>query len=159
MGKTNKKQSEYYLANHSFKDAKQRRNRSIRTRNNSSDIDNFTTYPKKFQYPSKIRKVKQEEVLINKNDFQSLHIPYGQYFYNTCNYNNSLYCNKEINDNWKLTNLDNNSNLNNLKKHENKHIQIYAKTKLKQLKRRGKCGAFDGHRKDKCYETILNDIM
>lgn len=65
MIKTNKKQSEYYLSNHSFKDSKQKRNRSIIRHNNSNIIENFTMYPKKFQYPSKKPKVKQQEVLIN----------------------------------------------------------------------------------------------
>ena len=88
MGKTNKKRSEYYFGSHSFKDAKQRRNRSIRTRNNSKAIEDFTTYPKKFQYPSKIRKVQQEENLINTNDFNPARcrITCGDYNYNTCNY-------------------------------------------------------------------------
>ena len=161
MGKTNKKRSEYYFGSHSFKDAKQRRNRSIRTRNNSKAIEDFTTYPKKFQYPSKIRKVQQEENLINTNDFNPARcrITCGDYNYNTCNYSYEDYCNKEINNNWQLTRLDNNSTLNNLKKHEDLYMQKYAKIKLKQIKRRGKSGIFNGHHKDKCYETILNDIM
>ena len=70
-----------------------------------------------------------------------------------------VYSNKEINNNWQLTRLDNNSTLNNLKKHEDLYMQKYAKIKLKQIKRRGKGGVFNGHHKDKCYETILNDIM
>ena len=158
MGKTNKKRSEYYFGSHSFKDAKQRRNRSIRTRNNSKAIEDFTVSPKKFQYPSKIRKIQQDENLINTNDFNPARCRLSCDEYNTCNYNYQQYCNKEITDNWKLTKLNNTSTLNNLKKHENINIQKYAKTKLKQIIRRGKCGIFDGHRKDKCYETILNDV-
>ena len=159
MGKTNKKCSEYYFGNHSFKDAKQRRNRSIRTRNNSKDIEDFTSYPKKFQYPSKKRKIQQEEILINTNDFNQERGRFSCGEFNTCNYSYEHYCKKEINDNWKLTKLDNNSTLNNLKSNGNINIQKYAKTKLKQIKRRGKSGIFDGHRKDKCYETILNDVI
>lgn len=160
MGKTNKKRSEYYFGSHSFKDAKQRRNRSIRTRNNSKDIEDFTTYPKKFQYPSKTRKIQQEEILINTHDFNPERGRFSCGDYNTCNYSYEQYCNKEINDNWKITKLDNNSTLNNLKNHgNNTHLKNYAKTKLKQIKRRGKCGIFNGHRKDKCYETNLNDVI
>ena len=74
MGKSYKKQTSW-ISHHPQFDFKEKRSRSIRNRNNSKDIEDFTDKSRSFKYDHKMiknsKKYKQNNILINTNKFNN----------------------------------------------------------------------------------------
>ena len=152
MGKTYKKDSG---KNYSNKELKETTSRSIRNRNKSNDLEQFTNKTRSFKYENKIKKIKQYNPLINDNKF-------NKYNYNYIYSDYSIKNNMEyiINRKWN-TEYDNQIEFlyKQLEEPEFKNItKQYIKTSIKQLERRGKTDCFKGHHKEKKYETILHNV-